>query len=180
MVKAAREALKVIIDGLGSLSPLFELMAQLQYVSATWFCVNRGESTPYLSCCSRCRQERLNGGGDGSKQCAVDQLILALLLNVSVIGVDNTIFCHGGWWDFGRSINVAGKGIAIEERVDLATPHNEVCSREFSDIVHVDMKHCRVVRDIDGLNGLRRHDEEDRRLKKKRKRGGDEEDEVDG
>lgn len=60
LVKAAGEALKVIIDRFGALSPLFELMTQLKNVSTAWFRVDGGESAPDLSRNRCCRQERLN------------------------------------------------------------------------------------------------------------------------
>lgn len=67
--------------------------------------------------------------------------------------------------------------------MDLATPHDEVCSHKFGNICHVNMEQRRVGGDVDCLNCCSRRSHE-RRVegfeKKKKMEGMEEEDEVDG
>ena len=52
-----------------------------------------------------------------------------------------------------RPINVSGKIVSIKQGVDLSTPHQEIGTREFGDVTHVDIQDGGCRRDRDRFNG---------------------------
>jgi len=96
LIKAGRKSLHILIDRLSALSPLFELLTQLQYMTAAWLSICSGESVSDICCSGGGSEKRLDMRCHGSKQCTIDKLIL--VLPKRVLSIDGDLIINHGCW----------------------------------------------------------------------------------
>lgn len=151
LIKTHSEALKVVIDRLGTFGPCFDLLFELLDVSPTWLSVGQREGGPYVCRCGGRRQPRLNGESDSAQQSTVNEAILSLPDRVGRVGSRHGVNSVGGGRDNNRSVDVAGKIIPIEEGMNLTAPHQKVGGRKLCDVCHIDIENGLSIGDGDGL-----------------------------